>query len=157
MQKDNKIISYLKENYKLMIPIALMVVVFIAAIVYYKVTVFDNFTKENEDKFYQWFYDKKVEYNGIFSTNRRNEIVDFKAIDKDIKFDSTPVYFQDKEKVIFPSVMSVVMPTLNCAEYYANKYSYITNEKDNNILTTEKYSNRLGHYFLLMDMIYISF
>ena len=47
MQKDNKIISYLKENYKLMIPIALMVVVFIAAIVYYKVTIFDNFTKEN--------------------------------------------------------------------------------------------------------------
>ena len=40
------------------------------------------------------------------------------------------------------------MPTLNCAEYYANKYSYITNEKDNNILTTEKYNNRLGHYFL---------
>ena len=148
MQKDNKIINYLKENYKLMIPIALMVVVFIAAIVYYKVTIFDNFTKENEDKFYQWFYDKKIEYNGVFSTNRRNEIVGFKAKEKDIQFDSTPIYFQNKEKVIFPSVMSIVMPTLNCAEYYANKYSYITNEKDNNILTTEKYNNRLGHYFL---------
>ena len=148
MEKENKIINFIKENYKLMIPIALMIVIFIAALVYYKVTIFDNYTTEKEDKFYQWYYEQKHEYNGIVSENRRKEIVDFKAKDIKINFDSTPIYYKEKDKVIFPANMSVIMPTLNCAEYYANKYSYITLKKDNYILTTEKYNNRLGRYIL---------
>lgn len=148
MEKDNKLNNYIKENYKLMIPIALMIVVFIAAIVYYKVTIYDNYTQDNEDKFYQWFYEKKYEYTGMVSTNRKNEIVEFKSKELDINFDSTPIYYQNTEKVIFPTNMSVVMPTLNCAEYFAKKYSYITNKKGTKTLITEKYNNRLGHYFL---------
>ena len=123
MEKKNKIIDYIKENYKLMIPIALMVVVFIAAIVYYKVTVYDNFAKKEEEKVYQWFYDQKYEYTGIVSTNRKDEIVDFKSKEIDVNLDSTPIYYQKEEKIIFPNNMSIVMPTLNCAEYLANKYS----------------------------------
>ena len=144
----NKIINYLKDNYKLMIPISLMIVVFIAAIIYYKVTIFDNYTKENEEKVYQWLYDQKYEYTGTVSTNRRNEIVKFIPKDLDIHLDSTPIYYQKKDKIIFPSNMSVVMPTLNCAEYLANKYSYVVVKEENNILVSEKYNNRLGHYFL---------
>ena len=116
MEKENKIVSYLKENYRLIIPIALMIVVFIAAIIYYKVTIFDNYTKDSEEKVYQWFYSQKTEYTGIVSKNRKNEIANFKAKDAEIRFDSTPVYYQEKDIVIFPSKMSVVMPTLNCAE-----------------------------------------
>ena len=148
MEKKNKIIDYIKENYKLMIPIALMVVVFIAAIVYYKVTVYDNFAKKEEEKVYQWFYDQKYEYTGIVSTNRKDEIVGFKSKEIDVNLDSTPIYYQKEEKIIFPNNMSIVMPTLNCDEYLANKYSYITSKKGNNTLVTEKYKNRLGHYFL---------
>lgn len=148
MKEENKIIKYAKENYKLMIPIALMIVLFIAALVYYKVTIFDNYTKDKEINVYQWFYNKKYEYKGIITTNRKNEIVNFKAKDIDVSLDSTPIYYQNKDKIIFPNQMSVVMPTLNCAEYYTNKYSYINVKKSNNILTTEKYSNKLGHYFL---------
>lgn len=148
MEKENKIINYIKDNYKLMLPIALMIVVFIAAVIYYKVTIYDNYTKDNEAKVYQWFYDQKYEYTGIVSTNRRKEIAKFQPKDMDIRLDSTPVYYQNKEKVIFPSNMSVVMPTLNCVEYLANQYSYIEVKDENKMLVAEKYNNRLGHYFL---------
>lgn len=144
----DKIKEFFKNNYKLIIPIALLLVLFIAALVYYKVTILDNYTKETEDKFYQYFYDKKYEYTAVVSTNRKDLIVDFKTDDYDINFDSTPIYYQNKNKVIFPSNMSVVMPTLNCSEYLSKKYSYLAVSKDNYILITEKYSNKLGKYFL---------
>lgn len=148
MYKVNNIKDFFKNNYKIIIPLSLILVLFIAALVYYKVTILDNYTKETEDKFYQYFYDKKYEYDAVVSTNRKNLIVDFKTDDYDISFDSTPIYYQNKNKVIFPSNMSVVMPTLNCSEYLAKKYSYMTVTKDNYMLTTEKYNNRLGKYFL---------
>ena len=146
--KINSIKEFIKENYKLIIPISLILVIFIAALVYYKVSIYDTYKKDTNDKFYQWFYGQKYEYTATVSTNRKNEIVDFKTKEYDIHFDSTPVYYQNKEKVIFPSNMSVVMPTLNCSEYLAPKYSYLTIKKSNKLLTTEKYNNRLGHYFL---------
>ena len=147
--KNNKIITYIKENYKLIIPLSLILVVFIAALVYYKVRIYDNYKKDTNDKFYQWFYNKKYEYTGTVSTNRKNEIVDFNTKEYDIEFDSTPIYYQNKNIVIFTRNMSVVMPTLNCSEYLSQKYSYLTTTKNNiHTLTTKKYNSKLGHYFL---------
>ena len=149
MKNKNTIITYIKENYKLIIPISLILVVFIAALVYYKVSVYDTYKKDTNDQFYQWFYKKKYEYTGTVSTNRKDEIVDFKTKDYEIEFDSTPVYYKNKNKTIFTRNMSVVMPTLNCSEYLAPKYSYLTTKKNNvHTLTTKKYNSKLGHYFL---------
>ena len=147
--KNNKIITYIKENYKIIIPLSLILVLFIAASVYYKVRIYDTYKKDTNDKFYQWFYNRKYEYTGTVSTNRKNEIVDFTTKDYDISFDSTPVYYQKKKIVVFTTNMSVVMPTLNCSEYLSPKYSYLTTSKNNNhTLTTKKYNSKLGHYFL---------
>lgn len=143
-----KIIKYIKENYKLMIPIVLMIVLFLAFIIYYKVSISNNYTKDTEGKFYQYFYDKKYEYTGVVTTNKRDEVVGFKTDDYDITFDSTPIYYQDKNKVILPSDMSVVMPTLSCAEYLSQGFSTITFENGVYNLVTNKYNNKLNHYFL---------
>lgn len=148
MKKDNKIYKFIKDNYKIIIPILLILVLFIAFFIYYKVSILDNYKKDTEDNFYQYFYDKKYEYKGVVSTNRHDVIVDFKTDDYDITFDSTPIYYSNIDKVIFPKDMSVVMPTLNCAEYLAKGYSYLEVNKDNYILTTDNYSNKLGKYFL---------
>lgn len=143
-----KFTKYMKENYKLMIPIILMVVLFLAFIIYYKVSLSNNYTKDTDGKFYQYFYDKKYEYDGVVTTNKRGEVVDFKSISLEVNFDSTPVYYQDKEKVIFPEDMSVVMPTLSCAEYLSSGYSVITLKDGVYNLVTKKYNNKLNHYFL---------
>lgn len=148
IKKDNKVYKFIKDNYKIIIPILLILVLFIAFFIYYKVSILDNYRKDTEDNFYQYFYDKKYEYKGIVTTNRRDVIVDFKTDDYDIKFESTPIYYADKDKVIFPQDMSVVMPTLSCAEYLTMGYSYLELSNDNYILTTKGYSNKLGKYFL---------
>ena len=147
-EKIENIKAIIKENYKLIIPIALMVVLFIAALVYYLVLVNNNYTKDETKKVFQNFYGKGYEYSLIISKNRRNEIVKITPKDIEVNYDSTPVYYKEEDVVIFPEDMSVVMPTLNCAEYLSKGYSYITYKNGIYNLTTEKYNNKLNHYFL---------
>lgn len=145
---NDKIKKFFAEYGKLIIPITLIFVLFIAFLIYYKFSVYDGIVREEKGSFYQYFFSEKYEYNGVVSFNKMDVIVDFTTSDYDIKFDSTPIYYKDKNMVIFPSDVSVVMPTLGCSEYRALKYSYITKSKDNYILTTKKYSDKLGRYFL---------
>ncbi len=143
-----KIINFFKTNYKLIIPMSLMLVLFIAFFLYYKVSISDNYREYKNKEVYQYFYDKKYEYNAKIGFNRKKEIVEITTKDYDITYDSTPIYYQNENKVILPSDMSVVMPTLNCSEYLSPKYSLITKKNNTILLKTKKYDNKLGHYFL---------
>ncbi len=145
--KDNDVIKFIKDNYKLVIPIAFLLVVFIAAITYYQISISNNITKETDEKVYQYFYTKKYEYTATISKNRKDVIVDYQPKDININLDSTPIYYQKENIVIFPKDMSVIMPTLNCQEYLSTGYSYITHNKGVYNLTTNKYNKKLNHYF----------
>ena len=147
-QKIDKIKKIIKENYKIIIPITLMIVIFIAFFVYYRVSVSNNYHIDTEEQVYQYFYEEKYEYTSIISKNKKDVIVDFQPQEIKINLDSTPIYYQDKEIVILPRDMSVVMPTLSCAEYLTKRYSYITYEKGIYTLTSERYNKKLNHYFL---------
>ena len=150
--KTEKIVNIkniIKENYKLIIPIALMIVIFIAFLIYYKVSIISsNYTIDETAEVYQYFYDQKYEYKTTISKNRKDVILDTKPQDIKINLDSTPIYYQKEDIVIFPKDMSVVMPTLSCAEYLSKGYSYITDENGIYTLTTDKYNKKLNHYFL---------
>lgn len=147
-EKKYNIKDIIKENYKLIIPIVLMIVIFIAFLIYYKVMISNNYTKDETIKAYQYFYEKKYEYNLTVSKNRKDVIVGIEPQDIKINYDSTPIYYQEQDIIIFPEDMSVVMPTLNCAEYLSKGYSYITYENGIYTLTTDKYNKKLNHYFL---------
>lgn len=147
MTKDN-IKNIIKENYKLIIPIALMIVLFISFLVYYKIMLSNNYTKDETIEVFQYFYEKKYEYNLKVSKNRKNVIVDIAPQEIKVEYDSTPIYNKNSNIVILPKDMSVVMPTLSCQEYLSKGYSYITYNKGNYILTTNKYNKKLNHYFL---------
>lgn len=147
-EKIDNIKIFFKENYKLIIPITLMIVLFVSFLIYYKVMISDNYREEEIKEVYQYFYDTKYEYDLTISKNRKKEIVDIKSNNIDINFDSTPIYYKDKDIVILPQNMSIVMPTLSCAEYLSKQYSYITYENNIYTLTTKKYNNKLNHYFL---------
>ena len=67
----DKFTKFMKENYKLMIPVILMLVLFLAFIIYYKVSLSNNYTVDTNGNFYQYFYDKKYEYEGVVTTNKR--------------------------------------------------------------------------------------
>lgn len=146
--KNIDIIKIIKDNYKLIIPIALLIVIFIAFLVYYKISIDSDYRIDEEVKVYQYLNGQKVEYSSIISKDRKDVIVDFKPQDININLDSSPIYYEGKNTVILPKNMSVVMPTLSCAEYLSKGYSYITYKDGIYNLTTEKYNKRLNHYFL---------
>ena len=135
------------DNYKLIIPIVFMMVLFIAFLVYYKVSVSSNYHIDSEEKVYQYFGDRKYEYTAMVSKNRKGVIVDYKPIDMKVNIDSTPIYLGKSDEVILPKDMNVVMPTLSCAEYLSKGYSYITFKDGIYTLTTNRYHNKLNHYF----------
>lgn len=139
--------EFIKLNYKLLIPILLILLLFIVFFIYYQISTKEILTDTN-DKFYQYFYGEKYNYEATITTNKKNEVVDFKPTTIEIEFDSTPIYYQNKNKVILPQDMSIVMPTLSCAEYLSKGYSVITYENNIYNLTTKKYNNKLNHYFL---------
>lgn len=146
--KSDKIKNFVQENYKLIIPISLMVVLFISFFVYYKISVSNDYKVDEEKEVYQYFYGEKYEYDAIISKDKKNVVVDFKPKNVEVNLDSTPIYYKNEEVVLFPKDMSVVMPTLSCAEYSSLGYSYITFEKGMFNLTTKNYHDRLNHYFL---------
>lgn len=149
LKKDNfDFKQYFKDNYKIFIPIALMIVLFAAFFVYYKISLTFSYREEVKGNFYQYFDGEKYEYEGIVSKNRKGVVVDFKEVDMDINQSTIPIYYKDYDTVIFPGDMSVVMPVFNCSEYLAKRYSYIEHGDRTYKLTTNKYSDNLGHYFL---------
>lgn len=147
MKKKDNIKQIIKENYKLIIPITLLLVLFIAFLIYYKVMISNNYTKDETIKAFQYFYGERYDYNLNVSKNRKDVIVSIKPQDIKINYDSTPIYYQDKDIVILPKDMSVIMPTLSCAEYLARGYSYITYENGIYNIATDKYNKKLNHYF----------
>ena len=147
-EKINNIIKTIKDNYKLIIPITLMIVLFIAFFIYYKVMISNNYTKDETISVYQYFYEKKYEYDLTISKNRKDVIMNITPQDIGVEYDSTPIYYPKEDTIIFPKDMSVVMPTLSCAEYLSKGYSYITYKNGIYNLTTNKYDNKLNHYFL---------
>ena len=149
--KFEEIKKYFQENYKIFIPIGFMIILFIAFLIYYKVSISNNYKVDSDVEVFQYLgNDKKYTYDAIVSKNRKDVIVDFKPVDVKISLDSTPIYINDKNKntVIFYKDMSVVMPTMSCAEYLAKGYSYITFEKNVYNMTTDRYHGKLNHYFL---------
>ena len=141
-----KIIDFVKENYKLIIPILLMILLFVIFFVYYQVSS-REVLKDNDYKFYKYVNGYKHEYDGVVTTNRKGEVVGFKGKDIKVELDSTPIYYQDKDKVILPKDMSVVMPTLSCAEYLSRGFSVVSYEDKVYKLLTKNYNKNLNHYF----------
>lgn len=138
----------IKENYKIIIPITLIIVIFIAFFVYYQISINSDYRVDKEEKVYQYFNDEKYEYTSTISKNRKEVIVDYQPKDININLDSTPIYYQNGNITILAKDMSVVMPTLNCSEYLSKGYSYITYANGIYTLTTENYNKKLNHYFL---------
>ena len=143
-----KILRFFKQNVKLIIPLSLIFVLFIAFFVYYKISVDDSYREYKDIEVYQYFNARKYDYMATVGFNRRKEIVELSSKDYNINYDSTPIYYKYKYKVIFPKNMAVVMPTLNCAEYLSPKFSLVTNKGNVYYLKTTKYDAKIGHYFL---------
>jgi len=145
--KLNKLKKLIVDNYKLAIPIILILVVFLSFIIYYFISRTFAFSKKEVDSYYQYFSGERIEYEVEVVKNRREVITSMNPVDRYVEYDSTPLYQVDKNVVIFPQEMSVILPLMNCSEYFLPVNSYVKLENKRYSLITKDFNDYLGHYF----------
>ena len=145
-----KIINFCQENYKILIPVMVGIVLLVTVFFLYREYKYDNTRNKKEFSVYQYFGGMKSEYTAIVTYNLKEAIVDLKAKDKKIEYDSIPVYYKDNENVLFPNEMTIVFPLRDGSQY--RLYKYATYYKEDNLhyiknnINTGEYN-----YFFLYD------
>lgn len=144
-----KFIDFCKNKYKVLIPFMVLFVLVVALLFLYKEYKYDNTRNKQEVSVYQYFGGVKSEYTAIVTYNLKNLIVGIEAKNKKIEYDSTPVYYMDSDKVLFPKEMSIVFPLREGSQFKLYKYASYSQEEglhyiDNNDNQVVNYS----HFFL---------
>lgn len=145
-----KVINFLKERYKIFIPVMVVFVLLITVYFLYREYKYDNYRNKEEVKVYQYFGGIRNEYTAIVTSNLKGAIVDISPKDKKIKYSSVPIYYKDKNIVVFPSEMSIIFPIKNASQYRLYKYS-IYEKIDNTHLITNGIDRGEFSYFFLFD------
>lgn len=135
-----------KEN---IIKILLVIILlFIILIVAFWLKTLNTEIIENHS-FYQYFFGKKVEYDGNFKLTRKNDITELEIKDKQIQLDSTPIYYKDIEnQVIFPEDMAIVYPLSSGLMYKINRFSNMKLENETVYLKNKEQEKSLQNSFL---------
>lgn len=135
------IVKFIKERYKLLIPIMVIVVLLVTIFFLYKEYKFDNRRNKEEVNVFQSFNTVKLEYTGVFTYNLKKALVDVTTKNGEILYNFLPIYYENMERVIFPNEMVVVFPLFSGSQYKTFKYAsyymvenlhYIKNNTDEN-------------------------
>lgn len=145
-----KIWDFIKDKYKIFIPIVVVIVLLIVVGYFYKEYNYNNYKNKKDVGVYQYFGGLRHDYTAVFTYNIKDVIVDIRGKDEKIEYDSTPIYLPGEDKVIFPNAMSVVFPLREGSQYKIYKYSIYEYASDDNIhyLTSGEYKNKYTYFFL---------
>lgn len=110
-------------------------IVWIVLILIFIIVAFFFIFRKNMDKvvikdhdLYQYLNGIKVEYTGTIEIDKETEdITQLNFKDVSIDLDTTPIYFKDSAKTLFPKNMGVMFPTQG-TQYKINYYSTIYRE-----------------------------
>lgn len=145
-----KVIDFCKKKYKILIPIMVVFVLLITVYFLYREYKYDNYRNKQDTLVYQYFGGIKNEYTAIITYNLNDVIVSVEAKDKKIEFDSTPIYYKEKNMVLFPNEMSIVFPLREGSQYKLYKNSVY--EKNDNIHMIKNNTDKSEYsYFFLFD------
>jgi hypothetical protein len=144
------IVKFIKEKYKILIPVMVSIVLLVTIFFLYKGYQYDNTRNKQEYKVFQYYSGVRIDYTAIVTYNLRDAIVNIEARDEKIKFSSVPIYYKDKSRVIFPKQMSIVFPLMEGAQFKLYQYSSYYNEESVHFI---KNNTDLGNYeyFFLYD------
>ena len=110
-----------KKNIKWLI---LLLMIIIVCIFFFFRHDVDEVKIEDHD-LYQYLTGIKIEYTGKIKINKNSQEITKISFDKEsVELDSTPIYYKDDVKVIFPKNMSVVYPILG-TQYKIMYYSTV--------------------------------
>ena len=148
----NKIIDFCKQKYKILIPIMVVFVLLIVIFFLYREYRYDNYRDKKEVDVYQYFVGNKVEYTAIITYNLKKVIVGIEGKTSKINYDSTPVYYQNEDMIIFPSEMTIVFPLKGGVSYRLNEYTAYGMKDEFHQLISGRISEKYNHFFLYDGM-----
>lgn len=130
------------------IPYFLIFLVLIAGIVFlvFRKKV-DEYVVEDH-QLYQYFLGQRMDYeNSKIKLNKNGDITTISFGDYKVNLDSTPVYYGDEEKVLFPQTMAVIKP-MQGKQFRINYYSSAYKDLDTYVLKDGKKIYDLSNFFL---------
>ena len=116
------------HRFRLIAYIALITIVTVIIVVY-------NFKRDlskitiKDYSFYQYSFGYKQEYNGTIHLDEKDNITKLTFKNVTVELDSTPLYYENVNKVLFPKKMAAIYPLSNISQYKINNYSTITKNK----------------------------
>lgn len=139
--------EFITKNYKIFIPVILVIVLGLALIIYFNELKKNNYREKSTFGFYQYIMDTKKEFDMIVSTDRHNVVKEIITVNDSIVFDSTPIYYNEEKKVIFPSDISLVFPLQNGSQYKIMANSILEYKDYAYHLLTEDYDDVIEKCF----------
>ena len=83
------------------------------------------------NNFYKYYAGRKLEYQANIEKTNKDGITKLSAVDMDIQFDTTPLYYKDiQDRVIFPESMEIIEVSENGQTYKINKFSEVYMNQD---------------------------
>lgn len=145
-----KVINFIKQRYKIFIPVMVIFVLLITVYFLYREYKYDNYRNKEEVDVYQYFGGMRNDYTAIVTSNLKNVVVDVSPKDKKIEYSSVPIYYKDKDMVIFPNEMSIVFPIKNASQFKLYKYAIYEKIDDVHMITNGMDKGDF-YYFFLFD------
>ena len=140
-KKSNKISEFLKG-----ICLILLLIAVILGINVYLTKL--NTQDTVEEQFYQYFGGVKTEYDGVMSITKKGEITELRTKEGAINLDSTPVYYKNSSKVLFPETMAKVEGSNNGKMTKIERFSTLEKEEESIYLVRKKERKLLENSFL---------
>jgi len=155
-EKYEKILKKRKKlrNIKSFLIILILILVVTLLIVTIKKKYDDMATIKYEDyELYQYFSGAKVNYTGIVSLERTNNISSIKSKDINVDLGDIPIYFQNIDnEVLVPEKMELIFPNIKNKSYKVNYFTKFISDTVDNIETVLISNNKdqkyLGKSFL---------
>lgn len=143
-----KIIDFCKRKYKILIPVMVVFVLLITVYFLYREYKYDNYRNRQDVSVYQYFGGIKNEYTALVTYNLKDTIVDVSPKDKKIEYDSTPIYYNEEDKIIFPADMSIVFPLQEGSQYKLYKYAVYEYIDNMHIVKNDTDKHDYSYFFL---------
>ncbi len=143
-----KIIDFCKQKYKVLIPIMVVFVLLLAIYFLYREYRYDTYRNRKEYAVYQYFGGKKMEYTAIVTYNLKKVIIGIEGKDKKINYDSTPVYYKDEDRILFPEEMSIILPLKSGESHRLYKYATYGIKDEIHKITNGSLDIACSHFFL---------
>lgn len=143
-----KIKEIIQKHYAILIPIILIIVLLLAYAIFNIQKYYTNYSKTETNELYTFFAGQKIKDKFSIKTNRRNEVIELSQ-NKDIEA-YTPIYNKERNKVIFPNDMTIVLVNENYKQKKVNKYTTISYDNTNTkyTLKTTSYEKELDNFIL---------